>query len=189
LPSCLYASIVGDRRRNIYIQGRIHDPFRAWLPVSTFQLLQPIVSRLSRLDQNTLLSERAMKYSLSLPSLWHSIVLLLCLDVTPAASRPHPEPKSKKFRDGRHGHQARAITKRLQQRQGGACSTSPVAAAATAPKPNLWLGLTNDEAASVTKWLFAQDALNLTTTEEAGEWDNTVYMARSTYLSNLLMSS
>jgi len=120
-----------------------------------------------------------MKYSLSLPSLWHSVVFLLCLDAAPVTARPHPEPKSKKFRDGSHGHQARAITKRLQQRQGGSCPTIPVAAAATAPKPNLWLGLTNDEAASVTKWLFDQNSLNLTTTEESGEWDNTVYVLLS----------
>ncbi|KAL4924490.1 copper amine oxidase [Aspergillus undulatus] len=43
-----------------------------------------------------------------------------------------------------------------------------------APKYNVWYGLTDDETADVAKWLFGRPELNLTTTENAGEWDNTI---------------
>ncbi|KUL83286.1 hypothetical protein ZTR_09131 [Talaromyces verruculosus] len=42
------------------------------------------------------------------------------------------------------------------------------------PKDNVWDGLTGEETASVVKWLFQQTDLNLTTSEKAGEWDNTI---------------
>jgi primary-amine oxidase len=43
-----------------------------------------------------------------------------------------------------------------------------------APKENVWYGLTDDETADVAKWLFGRPELNLTTSEIAGEWDNTM---------------
>jgi primary-amine oxidase len=43
-----------------------------------------------------------------------------------------------------------------------------------APKPNIWGQLTGDEAASVIAWLFAQKELNLTVSENATSWDNSV---------------
>ncbi|KAI9375379.1 copper amine oxidase [Aspergillus egyptiacus] len=43
-----------------------------------------------------------------------------------------------------------------------------------APKENVWYGLTDDETAAVAKWLFDQPELNLTVSEDAGEWDNTI---------------
>ncbi|KAL3467115.1 copper amine oxidase [Aspergillus heterothallicus] len=43
-----------------------------------------------------------------------------------------------------------------------------------APKENVWYGLTDDETAAVAKWLFGRPELNLTTSEDAGEWDNTI---------------
>ncbi|KAK0321282.1 hypothetical protein LTR82_007734 [Friedmanniomyces endolithicus] len=45
-----------------------------------------------------------------------------------------------------------------------------------APKENVWVGLTNWEAASVTQWLFAQADLNLTRSDNAGDWDNSVLL-------------
>ncbi|KAK0820778.1 hypothetical protein LTR75_001364 [Friedmanniomyces endolithicus] len=45
-----------------------------------------------------------------------------------------------------------------------------------APKENVWDGLTNWEAASVTQWLFAQADLNLTRSDDAGDWDNSVLL-------------
>ena len=45
-----------------------------------------------------------------------------------------------------------------------------------APKQNVWSGLTDWEAASVTKWLFGQSDLNLTVSEDAGEWDNKILL-------------
>ncbi|KAL4807301.1 copper amine oxidase [Aspergillus unguis] len=43
-----------------------------------------------------------------------------------------------------------------------------------APKANVWHGLTDDETADVAKWLFGRHELNLTSTDYAGEWDNTI---------------
>jgi hypothetical protein len=46
--------------------------------------------------------------------------------------------------------------------------------AISAPKENLWLGLTDKEAAEATGFLFSK--LNLTVTDNATEWDNTLYV-------------
>lgn len=45
-----------------------------------------------------------------------------------------------------------------------------------APKDNVRAGLTDEEAAEVVAWLLEQPELelNLTISEEAGEWDNSV---------------
>lgn len=56
-----------------------------------------------------------------------------------------------------------------------ACSTSQ-AVSITAPQDNVWAGLSDAEAVSVVAWLFGQESLNLTETEDAGEWDNTVLL-------------
>lgn len=46
--------------------------------------------------------------------------------------------------------------------------------AVQAPKANPWKSLSNEETAAIVEWLFAQKDLNLTTTEEATNWDNTM---------------
>jgi primary-amine oxidase len=43
-----------------------------------------------------------------------------------------------------------------------------------APHQNVWSGLTSKEAASVTKWLFAQKELNLTVADNATDWTNSI---------------
>jgi primary-amine oxidase len=43
-----------------------------------------------------------------------------------------------------------------------------------APKTNIWGELSHVEAAAVVQWLFAQPELNLTVTEKATAWDNTM---------------
>lgn len=43
-----------------------------------------------------------------------------------------------------------------------------------APKENIWAGLTEPEAVSIVEWMFAQPELNLTASEDAGSWDNTL---------------
>ena len=45
-----------------------------------------------------------------------------------------------------------------------------------APHYNVWSGLTSKEAADVTKWLFAQKELNLTVSENATEWSNSILL-------------
>ncbi|KAH7000475.1 copper amine oxidase [Ilyonectria destructans] len=45
-----------------------------------------------------------------------------------------------------------------------------------APKENIWAGLTEPEAVSIVEWMFAQPELNLTASEDAGSWDNTLLL-------------
>lgn len=45
-----------------------------------------------------------------------------------------------------------------------------------APHPNVWAGLTDIEAANVTRWLFQHSGLNLTNSSKAGPWDNALLL-------------
>lgn len=57
----------------------------------------------------------------------------------------------------------------------GSCTASgPIDFAA--PKANVWSGLTDTEAANVTRWLFELSGLNLTNSSQAGAWDNTLLL-------------
>lgn len=56
-------------------------------------------------------------------------------------------------------------------------STTACATPIVAPKQNVWNSLTADEISSVTQWLFDQRDLNLTKASEAGDWDNTLFVA------------
>jgi hypothetical protein len=47
-------------------------------------------------------------------------------------------------------------------------------AAISAPKENIWAPLANEEAASVTAFLFENSGYNLTLAENATDWDNTL---------------
>lgn len=76
--------------------------------------------------------------------------------------QPRPQPRTK---SGDHGHH--------EPRQQGTCGPSPPASI-KAPKRNLWGQLSEQEVGSVVDWLFGQQGLNLTHTEDAGDWDNTM---------------
>lgn len=54
------------------------------------------------------------------------------------------------------------------------CKSPPVQVDFQAPKTNVWYGLSDDEVAATTEWLFEQADLNLTAAEEASSWDNTI---------------
>ncbi|KAH8686036.1 membrane copper amine oxidase [Tricladium varicosporioides] len=56
-----------------------------------------------------------------------------------------------------------------------ACA-APGAQTITAPHANVWNSLTDIEAASVANYMFTQSSYNLTATEDAGEWDNTLLL-------------
>ncbi|PHH73301.1 hypothetical protein CDD82_5550 [Ophiocordyceps australis] len=43
-----------------------------------------------------------------------------------------------------------------------------------APRENIWYGLSNDEIAAVTAWLFEQHELNLTAAKTSTSWDNSI---------------
>lgn len=94
-------------------------------------------------------------------------------------STPSPDPKAAWVRQSR----ARKAASRIGKRWSNETSTQPAVTSCSsanythvlAPKANVWGGLTDVEAASVTQWLFAQPEFNLTVSDEAGEWDNTMY--------------
>ncbi|KAF2813058.1 membrane copper amine oxidase [Mytilinidion resinicola] len=101
-------------------------------------------------------------------------LLLLTFHTTLVASRPRPEPKSAWLRNSAKRKGFPGYSKR-EAPSGTDCVDTQLGKLA-APKPNVWAGLTNDETASVTAWLFAQTSLNLTQTENATEWDNTIML-------------
>ncbi|KAH8653519.1 copper amine oxidase [Xylariales sp. PMI_506] len=109
-----------------------------------------------------------------------TLALLSCAEVVLARPRPDPKvPAHVQWAHNRGKKVARSALKHnLEARADSAnetCSTSK-AATITAPYTNIWAGITDDEAASVIAWLFDQPALNLTTSEDAGAWDNTVLL-------------
>lgn len=99
------------------------------------------------------------------------------------SARPSPEPKVPARVQWSHNRGKEVARNALRQVLDGrtytnataaiACSTSQ-AISITAPLDNVWAGLSDAEAVSVVAWLFGQESLNLTETEDAGEWDNTV---------------
>jgi primary-amine oxidase len=96
-----------------------------------------------------------------------------------ALSAPSPDPKAAWVRQGR----ARKAASKIGRRWSNETSTQPTVNSCSdsdytktlAPKTNVWGGLTDVEAASVTQWLFTQTELNLTVSDDAGEWDNSMY--------------
>lgn len=98
-------------------------------------------------------------------------------------ARPSPEPKASWVRKG---HGRKAISDVLKGKRDNlrwsvpspsnitkSCVGTP-AAQVSAPKVNVWAELEDTDAAAVVAWLFSQPEFNLTTTENATEWDNTV---------------
>ena len=97
-----------------------------------------------------------------------------------ALSAPSPDPKAAWVRQGRARKAASKIVRRWSNETSAqptvnSCSDSDYTKA-LAPKANVWGGLTDIEAASVTQWLFTQTELNLTVSDDAGEWDNSMYV-------------
>lgn len=119
-----------------------------------------------------------MKISLSTPGV-ASLLLLGCL-TGDVLARPKPDPADMLRRTrGRKGLM-RSLEGRGHPKDPPACADTP-AKKIKAPKHNLWHGLSGDETAAVVQWLFHQPELNLTTTEDAGEWDNTMYVTSYMY--------
>lgn len=103
-----------------------------------------------------------------------------------ATARPSPEAKASWVRKG---HGRKAISNVLKGKRdarlnsvrswnGTAGSSSfcaaPAAVEITAPKENVWDQLQDVDAAGVVAWLFAQPEFNLTISEDATAWDNSV---------------
>jgi hypothetical protein len=98
-------------------------------------------------------------------------------------ARPSPEPKASWVRKG---HGRKAISNVLKGKRDNLRRSAPAPSNVTgscagaaagqisAPKLNVWAELEDTDAAAVVAWLFSQPEFNLTTTEKATEWDNTV---------------
>lgn len=98
-------------------------------------------------------------------------------------ARPSPEPKASWVRKG---HGRKAISNVLKGKRDNLRRSVPSpsngtescvgtsAAQVSAPKVNVWGELVDTDAAAVVAWLFSQPEFNLTVTENATEWDNTV---------------
>lgn len=95
-------------------------------------------------------------------------------------ARPSPEPKAAWVRKG-HGRKAVSnVLKgkrdaRIAKRSHNTTSCAGTGATGiTAPRANVWDQLDNVDAAGVVSWLFAQPEFNLTVSENATAWSNTV---------------
>ncbi|KAK9794237.1 putative Amine oxidase catalytic domain-containing protein [Seiridium cardinale] len=111
-----------------------------------------------------------------------ALALLSSADL--AFARPSPEPKVPARMQWSHNRGKKIARNALKLALEGRSYTNATAAACstsqanpiTAPQDNVWVGLSDAEAVSVVAWLFGQESLNLTETEDAGEWDNTVLL-------------
>ncbi len=108
------------------------------------------------------------------------LALVLCLLFPGALALPEPQPKSAWVRKAR-GRKAtldklksRGLQERSSKQPRTVCPDTS-ATSITAPKMNVWGELADRDAADVVGFLFAQPELNLTASENATEWDNTLY--------------
>ena len=110
-----------------------------------------------------------------------TILASFCLLIGGVASRPSPEPRTGWLKKGAgRKHMADSIKRsirgdsgRPEKRDAPTCAET-LATDITAPKINIWQELSDVEVAGVAQWLFAQEDLNLTVSENATSWDNTV---------------
>lgn len=104
----------------------------------------------------------------------------LGLLVQDGLATPSPEPKAAWVRKGQ-GRKAISDTlkgkrdTRIAQRSKNMTSCAGAGATEiTAPKANIWDQLDDVDAAGVVSWLFAQPEFNLTVSENATAWSNSV---------------
>ncbi|KAK0724664.1 copper amine oxidase [Lasiosphaeris hirsuta] len=109
--------------------------------------------------------------------------LLLTTLAQDVFARPSPEPKAAWIRKGPAKKKLANTLKRAVEGQRRATELESCAETLTtttsAKKVNIWAPLTDVETAGVVEWLFAQEDLNLTTTEEATPWDNTITLVEA----------
>ncbi|KAK0625529.1 copper amine oxidase [Bombardia bombarda] len=95
-------------------------------------------------------------------------------------ARPSPEPKLRKGGPGKKkmAHNIKRAIEGERRAVETSCAET-LLTTTTAPKPNPWAQLKDFETASVVEWLFAQEDLNLTISEDAGAWDNTIQLVEA----------
>jgi primary-amine oxidase len=128
-----------------------------------------------RLEQDNQAANMKIQAFGSLKGIATAALLLLTL-AQDVAARPSPEPKSAWVRKGAgRKRMSNTIKRSIDKRQDSndTCAEG-TATSISAPKSNVWGELSGQDAADVTKWLFAQSDLNLTQSENATSWDNTM---------------
>ena len=90
-----------------------------------------------------------------------------------AALRPDPKSSSTWMRKAHQRNSARLQPRYINDTTEAICEDTSIVPIG-APYENVWAGLTDYEAATVTKFIFQQPALNLTPSENATSWENTI---------------
>jgi primary-amine oxidase len=99
--------------------------------------------------------------------------LLLCSLISDVLAQPSPDPKinwARKTRGRKH------FPRDTYVQTGSTECVDSNATRITAPHENVWGELDDTEAAAVVQWLFRQSELNLTVSDQAGNWDNTILL-------------
>lgn len=107
-------------------------------------------------------------------SLLQRFLLVLLLLTTLAEARPRR--KAAWVRAARSKLAKSSNFNKIKRDTGGSVCYEAAPEEVRAPHKNVWSGLTDEEAADVTKWRFAQKGLNLTVSENATEWSNSVLL-------------
>ena len=99
-----------------------------------------------------------------------TLVALSCVSSPAEAKRRGVEPNRGRRKGGRHAKRTVPMPARpaLQPRNNDKSSSI------VAPFVNIWAQLSNDEAAQTVAFMHAQPDLNLTRTENATSWDNSI---------------
>lgn len=103
--------------------------------------------------------------------------LLLSSATQDVFARPSPEPKiPMRHKGAAKKKMANHIKRAMEGKRAQPVETcaETLATSITAPKANIWGALTDVETAGVVEWLFAQEDLNLTISDDAGAWDNSM---------------
>ncbi|KFA62426.1 hypothetical protein S40285_06085 [Stachybotrys chlorohalonatus IBT 40285] len=94
-----------------------------------------------------------------------------------ARSSPRPNLHTSRSRKPRQ-----QWDKRQSNDSDRACDATANALSTEAPHDNIWDGLTQDEVVGLLEWLYQpEQGLNLTVTEDAGAWDNTIGITELLY--------
>ena len=103
---------------------------------------------------------------------FRQIILVFLLGTLFVEARPRP--KAAWIRGARARLAKSSNLNRLKRATENSTCDGAAPADFKAPHKNVWSGLTDKEAASVTTWLFAQTELNLTVAENATDWTNSI---------------
>ncbi|KAK4208151.1 copper amine oxidase [Rhypophila decipiens] len=107
-------------------------------------------------------------------------LLLLSTVTEDVFARPTVEPKLPwAYKGPSRKKMSNHIRRAMGKKANNETCAKTLAKDITAPKANIWGALSDVETAGVVEWLFAQPELNLTTSDDAGEWDNVIQLVEA----------